>query len=293
MKQLLAVAGAALLIALAVVVRGALDDDGDSGDDGDGRGDGGELVVACVRELREACEAIDGVGELRVEDPADTIAAAGEVDAWVTFDPWPAIAAEEQRREVFEGTPVPVGSSELVLVSRTDALAEACAEDPNWACVVDVAPSAAPALPPPTTALGALLLGHAAADWSAVVRPGEPFARNEFELPEFRAWLGGLDVSADPVADMLQFAPAGPAATGTTLADFDRRVASSPRAGGLRETVGDAVVAIVVAGPRAGRVAGDDGFLGALEDLGWHRTPDAVTTGLPNPGVLLALSQEL
>jgi hypothetical protein len=249
--------------------------------------------VACVRELRDACEAIDGVDDLRIEDPLDTIAAADEIDAWVTFDPWPAIASEQERRQLFDGTAVPVASSELVLVTRTSALGEACGEDPNWACVVDVAPSAAPSLPRPTTALGALLLGQAAADWSATVRPGEPFARNEFELPEFQAWLDGLDVAADPVADMLQLAPAGPAATATTLADFRHRVSGSPRAGGLLDSPTDATVAVVVAGPRADRVAGNDRFLDALEELEWRLAADATSTGLPSPGVLLALSQEL
>src|SRR5688500_263721 len=94
MKRVLALAGAVFLIAAAIVVRAVIVvDDEDSV--GTGGGDDGDLVVACSPELREACEAIEGVTELRIEHPGatiDALAAGGQIDAWVTLDPWPEMA---------------------------------------------------------------------------------------------------------------------------------------------------------------------------------------------------------
>ena len=291
MKQVLAVAVAALLVAVAIVVRGALDDDDTpaGGDGGDGPTDE-ELVIACVRELREACESLDG--DVRVEDPAATIAAAREVDAWVTLDPWPAIAEAQEGRPVFGGDAVAVASTALVLLTRTSALADACGPEPEWACVAEPGTNG-PALPNADSALGRLLLGHAALGWSAVVRPGEPFARNEFQLPEFDAWRQSLEFVRDPVADMIQFGPAGPVATGTTRATFETVVQQSREADNLDATATPvaASVAVVVVGPEADRVADDDDLRDGLTALGWDLDPEAATTGLPNPGVLFALQE--
>lgn len=291
MKQVLAVGVAALLIAAALVARGALDDDGG----GDG-GDGG-LVVACVPELRQACEALTEVADLRVEGPAATIeaAVAGEIDAWVTLDPWPAMAAEQQRRDVLGGETVAVASTGAVLLARTAALPAGCAGTADWACVAGATGAAAPTLPRPDTALGALLLGHAARSWSAVARPGEPFAANEFTLPEFEAWLGSLRFAADPVADMIQLAPAGPVATATTGAVARTVVATSREAGQLAASplAEPASIVVVVVGPAAERVAGQRGLHDALDALGYDELDDpaARTVGLPGPGVLLALQE--
>ena len=291
MKQVFAVAVAALLVAVAIVVRGALDDDDTAGggDGGDGPADD-ELVIACVRELREACDALDG--DVRVEDPAATIAEASDIDAWVTFDPWPAIAEAQEGRAVFGGEVVPVASSALVLLARTSALPDACGPEPDWACVAEPG-SNGPALPSADSALGRLLLGHAALGWSAVVRPGEPFARNEFQLPELDAWRQALEFVRDPVADMIQFGPAGPVATGTTRATFETVVQPSREADNLDATTTAvaATVAVVVVGRSADRVADDEGLRDGLTTLGWDLNPDAATTGLPNPGVLFALQE--
>ena len=284
MKQVLAVGVAALLVALAIVVRGALDDDGDgTGSDDDGPTAG--LVVACVRELAAACQALDA--DVRVEDPAATIATASDVDAWVTLDPWPDIGAASEQREVIGGDRVAVASSDLVLVIRT-ALDDECAD---WACAAELRP----ALPRPATALGRLLLGHAALGWSAVERPGEPFARNDFGLPEFDRWFDALDFERDPVLDMLQLGAAGPGATGTTGATFDTVVRTSPRSVDIEafDTGVPASVVVTVVGPAARRIAGNRDLLDGLAELGWDLDveADATTTGLPSAGVLFALQE--
>src|SRR3546814_10763987 len=66
-----------MIVALAVVVRGALDGDSD-----DEPSSSGPLVVACDPDLRAACEALDGV-DVRIEDSASTAGAlqGGETDA--------------------------------------------------------------------------------------------------------------------------------------------------------------------------------------------------------------------
>lgn len=290
MKRVLAVAVAALLVAVAIVVRDAIDD----GNDGRRRaGDGGDLVVACVTELRDACEALAGVSELRVEDAADTVEST-DVDAWVTYDPWPAMAEVDAGRPPVEGDVVAVGRTELVLLARSAALPGACGGEASWACVAEAAGSGAPALPPRTTALGILLLGHAAASWSAEVRPGEPFAANEFDLPDFDAWHRSLVFLRDPVADMIVFAPAGPVAAGTTAAVVETVVTPSREASRLdvATTVVPASVAVVVVGHGADRLAGQQAFLDALAELGYDAAePTARTTGLPAPGVLVALQE--
>ncbi len=285
MKRVLAVAVACLLVALAIVVRGALDDDGDG--DLDGRDDRptAELVVACVRELADACRGLDA--DVRVQDPAATVEDAGEVDAWVTLDPWPDIAELSDPSGRFDGDRIAVAASDLVLVVR-ESPGEGCAD---WSCAAE----RRPALPRGSSALGALLLGHAVLGWNDVEREGEPFARNEFDLPEFVAWLDRLDFRADPVLEMLQFGAAGPGATGTTRAAFETVVTPSPRSAGLGSFATDvrATVAVVVVGDAAERIAGSDALRDGLADLGWDVDvePDATTTGLPNAGVLFALQE--
>jgi hypothetical protein len=293
MKQVLAVGVAALLIAGALFLRAVLDDDSDASDGGNGR----DLVVACVRELREACEALDGVSDLRIEDPAATIASAvaGEIDAWVTFDPWPEIATAQERRDVLGGEPVAVATTMLYLLARTDALPVSCNGEAEWACVADAAGSAGPALPLPDSALGALALGHAAAGWNHSVRDNAPFAANEFALPEFEDWLRRLTFVRDPVLDALQLGNAGPVAVTMTGAELATIVQPSPRAEPFDRspTPVTALVAVVVAGPGAAGLADQESFREALDALGYDRADDPAvrTTGLPAPGVLLALQE--
>ena len=287
MKQVLAVAVAALLVAVAIVVRGALDDEESA--DADAPADDDELVIACVRELREACSALPG--DVRIEDPSETIASADEIDAWVTLDPWPAIAEVQQGRPVFDGTPVAVAASDLVLLTRPAALPTTCSPEPDWFCVVESANE--PALPRDDSALGTLLLGHAALGWNLVERDGQSFARQDAESPEFDAWLRAIAFGGDPVADMVQIGRAGPAATGTTAATLATFVETSRESGNLdaTRTAVPATVAVVVVGPAAERVAGDEELLDGLVDLGWDLEPDAATTGLPSAGVLFALQE--
>jgi len=288
MKRVLALAGAALLVVIAVLVRGALDDDGDdvTADNGDDD-EPTELVVACIPELEDACRQLDGVATLRVEDPGATIENPDDVDAWITLDPWPDIAATARAPDRLTQDALVVASSPLLLLLRTDAL-EGC---DDWACAGD---SQRAALPMPSSALGRLALGHAASEWSSVTRPNEPFAAQEFALPEFQRWLGAIDFSRDPVDDMLVLANAGPRATAITAAAYDADVSASPRAEGLATSrgAGAATVVAVVTGSAADSVR--DQLEIALLDQGWEpAASDARSEGMPSAGVLFALAQEV
>lgn len=280
MSRVLALVGAVLLIAAAILARAVLDDD-DEGDDG-----GSALVVACIPELADACEAIDRAIELTIEDPADTIErlAAGEaIDAWVTLDPWPEMAAIVEDRVRLDEV-VAVASSDLVLLARTTEVPEGC--DPvTWTCLVDGLGDRVE-VPDPDSALGRLVVAFAANDF----HPG--FAANELRddvaLQDRLAALGIDAGGVPPEVDMLVLPD--PDATGTTAASFDTNVASRPAGSGFTShATSPAAVAVVVAGPDADRITGEPSFTAALEDLGWALDAGAATTGLPNAGVLVAL----
>lgn len=289
MSRVLALLGAVLLIAAAVVVRTVLDDDdGGGGDDG-----GRELVVACIPELRDACEAIAGPVQLQVEGPDATIArlAAGEdLDAWVTFDPWPAMAEILEDRVAAQQVEV-VADTALSALVRIDTPPASCGPA-GWECLVESGGRVT--LPAASSALGALVLGWAASDWNASARGGEQFARAELDLPEFRSWLDAIEFVDDPIAEAFAFGPAGPQAIGTSLADV-ARIDGTREVGRLLPTPVPTVarIAVVLAGPEADRVAGDPAFTAALDEVGYDTDGTQRSTGLPNPGLLIALRDVL
>lgn len=271
MARVLALLAAVLLVVAAVIVRRELDEPDPTEVTADDPS--AEVVVACIPELRRLCEELEGV-DLRVEDPSETVADPS-VDAWVTFDPWPEIV------DGVLGAGEPVASTDLVLVARTGGPAGDCTD---WACA-----GAARAALPTTEALGLLVLGNASLQWSAGARPGEPFARQELDLPEYRAWLGGLDRTArDPLADMLQLGPAGPPATAATGVDVDDRVRGSREEANLT-TSRTGTLALVVTGRAASTVA--DRLASPLGAQGWG--PAAGSEGLPNEGLLRAMNEVL
>lgn len=293
MTRALAVAGAVLLIAAAVLARAVLRDGGD-GDDG---GDPSGLVIACIPELAAACEALDRPAELRIEDPADTIAAVEsgiDIDAWVTLDPWPAIAAFESDDPLFASAE-PVAVDDLALVVRATSVPSDCPAPPTWTCIQADDPDRA-VLPRTDTASGLLATGLATADVFLTETGSAAFASQDLaDGGPAGDFVDAYVFDDDPLLDMLQIGSAGPFATILRAGEANARI------GGTREepnlvvgpTATGATVAVVVAGPRADRLAGEPAFTAALVDAGWNPTPDAATTGLPNPGVLVALAQEV
>lgn len=283
MKRVLALAVACLLVAGAILIRDVVTDD----DEGEvtTEGSGGGLVVACIPELIEACETLDA--QVLEQDPAETIAAlaAGEdIDAWVSVDPWPEMAGIIDDR-ISLGVPEPVAQTDLVLLVRTGEIPNGCGEPVTWTCLVDGLGDEV-AVPGGSSAVAPLIAGHAAEDFL----PG--LASNDFADPEFERRIGDLDTGIDdPLGDIRVGLPE-PAATGALAVDL-------PSLGGRRSTLTEspgrsgATVAVVVAGPAAQEVGGNNAFAQALASLRWEVTPDAATTGLPRAGVLVALQDLL
>src|SRR2546423_12439741 len=123
------------MIAVAVVVRSAIDSDG-------GTTGPRAKTVACVAELQVECRALKNVN-LRVEDAvvtAKTLAnGTANIDAWVTFEPWPTIANLLAGRDVV-GTATRVARTDLVIAmaqDRAQRLAPTCGGTVNWKCLGD------------------------------------------------------------------------------------------------------------------------------------------------------------
>lgn len=287
MSRVLALIGAVCLIAAAIVARSVLTGDDGGGDGGDDGGGDAELVVACIPELEDACNAIERPMALSIEDPATTIerlAAGEDIDAWVTFDPWPAMASELEDRAAFDEV-VGVAESGLVVVVRDDAIPEGC-EPVAWACLVDQLGNKV-VVPDPDSAIGRLVVGQAATDFFPGLASND--LRDDVDL-QGRLGRLGVDRSGDPAEIDMILLP-DPDAAGTTQASFTADVASSPRAGGLSAypSAAPASVAIVVAGSDVDRITGEPEFTAELRSQGWTIAADAVSTGLPRPGVLIAL----
>lgn len=182
MRRLAAVIGAAALVVVAFVVRGAIDgDDGDDGNGSNGSAPGATVPadsdppspaasLVCVTELRAACadlaEAHPGLA-VTVEDAGATLdRLAGWADPataplWLTVDPFPAMVDAVRGSAPLGFESVAVGASPLAVAvpadGRSSVLAAACAGAALWPCLGDRAGD-------PWTDLGG------EADW-ATVRP--------------------------------------------------------------------------------------------------------------------------
>lgn len=233
MKRLLALVGAVVMIAGAVLVRGILDDGGASNGNSDGGGGGGNddgaTHLLCATELADTCAAlaeedddvtfdVEPAGETaeRLTDPAFE-PAASDIDGWLTLQPWPALV--ELRRDlanqpaVLEAPSDVLATTRLALVGpadRVDQLAAACGgvDQTSWRCLGEIADDPWSSHggttsqgrievghdDPTQEAAGLVVLGQAASDYFGTTA----FARNDFDAdPGFRNWLEQLE-NADP-----------------------------------------------------------------------------------------------
>jgi hypothetical protein len=273
------------LIVGAVLVRSALDDDETTPATGDQ-----STNLVCSTELAAACDAIGGT----VEDAATTASRLisgdpDDVDVWIAPAPWPAMVDDARTRAgrdaLFEHTTV-VARSPISIVAGGDP------GDCGWRCIGDGADTLG--MPAPTSGFGLLVLGAAASDWFGT----SDFAANDFD-PAFRSWITGvvdrIVVIDDPVTRILQsraFFDLAVSYEASARATLD--AASADRKDGLSlqypqpVTSLDATVAAVEDVPsELVTTAGD-----ALLDAGWSK-PASTPTGLPRPGVLLALQELL
>src|SRR4051812_37749259 len=121
------------MILVALAIRERLDDD----DSGGGGTASGPVRVVCVTELTEACTALKDV-EVTIEDASVTAkkvaAGTADIDAWVTFDPWPAMTNVLANRTV-TGDDARVARSDLVTAmvkERAERFAPTCGGTVNW-----------------------------------------------------------------------------------------------------------------------------------------------------------------
>jgi hypothetical protein len=285
MSRVIAVVVAVALIIGAVFLRNAFDDD-----DTAAARDDDPLSVVCATELAAACDALDG----SVEDAAATASrlideSLPEIDVWIAPAPWPAMVDEARasagRDALFAHADV-VARSPITIVAGGDP------GDCTWRCIGDGEDTLG--MPPATSGFGLLVLGAAATDWFGTA----DFASNDFD-PGFRSWITGLAdrvvVTDDPVTRILQsraflaLAVSYEADAKQTLdaASVDRKQGLSlqyPRPVTYLDatvaSVGEAQTAIVAG---AGTALLHDGWAG----------PESTPTGLPRPGVLLALQDLL
>src|SRR3954463_11320481 len=127
------------MILVALAIRERLDDNGSDG----GGTASGPVRVVCITELTVACTSLKDV-EVTIEDASVTakkIAAGNaDIDAWVTFDPWPAMTNVLANRDVAD-TDARVVRSDLVTAmvkERAERFAPTCDGDTvNWHCLGD------------------------------------------------------------------------------------------------------------------------------------------------------------
>ena len=345
-KRLLALVVAVAMVVGAVVARNAVfgegsPQSGDAATDGAAGGEVPDVIrLVCAEELETACEGLVDDGgepavEVRTEPVEDTLTALTEpdpaVDVWVTFDPWPEMAA--MRTDAAGGgaglsePTQPLATSQPALVVRDDritVLEETCEGDLGWRCVGELAGETWADLggatdwgrvriglahDPETSASGLLTLAQATAGYFGSTGFSAQDLRDD---PGFFAWFSGLAQAMPPSA------ASGPLRQMVTQpGTFDIVGALDVQAESeLSRERARGLTALDVAPPLPARVVavgvGDSGPSSAeavaervvplLVDAGWDETPagaaepgDTGTTepdGLPSAGALEALRRE-
>jgi hypothetical protein len=286
-SRILAVLVAIGMVAGAIYIRDRIDDDGGGGAGGNG---GAQLV--CDPVLEAACRAVSG--DVVVEDAATTAervigADSFEGDGWVTAGPWPAMV--DALRETAGRTPLFGDGGRVVASSRMAVVGPAETPGP-WRAVGDAVGGSDLRLGwrDPASGLGVLQVGAFAVGFF----DGPDFATNDFDAA-FRSYLEGIEdeaeVARNPLERRLQQGVSFAAAVVSFQAEAKRLLeeAAPGRRGDLQPLYPDPVVAVeaVLAGTEDG--AGD--LRESLNEQGWDVPADR--SGLPSPGVLAALWQEV
>ena len=139
---MLAVIGAVCLIAVAVLVRSAFAGGDGGGGGGNGSGNGDLPVVACTPDLAAVCDALVADDRIAADpqtlDLADAAAPPPEVDAWITWDPAPAIAnidADQENQPEPWSKPVALAGGVLGVLGTAQEIEAACPGGTTWRCI--------------------------------------------------------------------------------------------------------------------------------------------------------------
>ena len=292
MKRLLAVVAALALVGGALYVRANREDEGGTNGAGDAPG---VTRLVCATEVGAACRGLSGA-EVTVEDAAvtfDRLATEAEpaLDAWLVFDPWPAMVDEARARVTLD----PLFTDRTTVLARSP-LAAVGPDDLGpcgWRCLGDRsnAGDLRLGMPDPTGGLGLLVVGAASAGYFGRAN----IATNDFDQP-FEDWLSalvaGIRIDASPVERLLQARAFFDVALSTEQDAKPRLDTAAPdRKAGLALLYPEPVasVDVVLAGAADGL---GPTLSGSLTTAGWS-APDPAPTGLPNAGVLLALRERL
>jgi hypothetical protein len=285
-KRAIAVVAAVVMVLVSLAVRSAMDDDSTASNDGK------PVTIACIPELADACRSLANV-TVRIEDAATTAKALTGIDGWVTFDPWPTMAAQLAGHEIAKSTTA-IASSNLVIAmvsERAQAITPTCGGTVTWKCLGDNTGrpwtdvggksdwgTVKVGLPPATSGAGAVVLASAATSYFG----STGFATNDFD-DQFRVWKSKLLATAGSFSDFIRFFPAQFSAVGTVGALAN----PGARANEVVFIPSDGSTVVVVSDltGRGGRVANDLKRI-LLQD-GWS---DPGPSGLPDPGVVLALT---
>jgi hypothetical protein len=298
-KRALAVVAAVTMVVGSLLLRSRLDDTS-----GGGNGGNTKVVLACVTELADACNALAGANvEIRIADAGTTSKSVSGIDGWVTLDPWPEIAG-------LSASPVRVASSPLVIAAvaeRAAVLQAHCGGTIGWKCLGDAIESdwasiggqpewgkVRVGIPSVKTATGLLLIGNATAGYFG--RPD--VATNDFDVDDgFLAWFAKLKRApqpADPFPTFIQQFPASFSAVGVIEAKEAAGVGVKPVTVVNPSPQASAVVVVAPVNPSTeGRVrtlARSAALRDALKAQGWNIDAVPTNSGLPGAGVLLALS---
>jgi hypothetical protein len=302
-SRVLAIVAAIGMIGGAYVFRYGLPGDGQDDANGGGGADAGAVV--CASELGPVCDAVNGATVEPAATTADRLIAAASaraagIAAWVVAATWPQMVDDARalgsRAPLFSDERVALASTPLVAVARRGQLPPACAA-PTWRCLGDAAqdPAFRIGADGRTTTFG--LFGRAAALGGFF--GNSDYATNDLdEQPEARTWIDNVERRLDAAPGfgarsldtfVLQqgsasvYLTSGAAAAGLAgNAQFEIAVPQEP-----------VTVVAVVASPADGATGVDhDRLRDALETAGWSPARgNETTTGLPSPGVLLALSE--
>jgi hypothetical protein len=295
MKRFLALAASIVMITVAIAIRSSIDRDGSGS-----TSSSGPITIACVTELATECNKLSKV-TVRVEGASVTAkaiaAGTAHIDGWVTFDPWPEIANQLAQRGA-TGDSARVAATQLVIAmvqERADVFAPTCGPAVDWKCLGEAIGrpwkdfggrpewgSMKAGIPPVASGLGLLTFGNAAAGYFG--RPD--FATNDFD-DAFAVWRANVTAAPASFDDFILKFPAAFSAVGTTEQQLAGK-GTRPVTQFVPIPSGSAIVTITsVDSKRALGLA--SALTELLRDAGWSGALPG-PTGLPGPGVLLALS---
>jgi hypothetical protein len=141
-QRVLAVAGAVILVASAVLVRSWLVGDGDDSGGGGTRSTGAPPTVGCTADLAELCRALAAADRIAADPPTleldDLQAPPDDLDGWIGWDPGPRVV-DFATGTARWGEGEPLATAPLAVLADPNALAEVCPDAVTWACVADSA----------------------------------------------------------------------------------------------------------------------------------------------------------